>query len=101
LYIQFCCILVLSLHIAYFKKILLRIRSARYLTSVVCNDSSQAVFNSNNWMIQNLIDNLKLVRWVKRGDWVKTEKRGWITFDCYEDYLSYAFDPIALKFEEY
>jgi len=52
-------------------------------------------------MIQNLIDNLKLVRWVKRGDWVKTEKRGWITFDCYEDYLSYAFDPIALKFEEY
>ena len=52
-------------------------------------------------LIQNLIDNIKVVRWLKGGDWVKTKERGWITFDCYEDYLSYAFDPIAVKFEEH
>lgn len=54
-----------------------------------------------NKMIQNIFDNIKLVRWFKGGDWVKTEKRGWITWYCYEDYLSYDFDPIIIKYEEY
>ena len=45
-------------------------------------------------LIQNLIDNNKIIRCLKGGDWVKTKERGWITWDCYEDYLSYAFDPV-------
>lgn len=56
---------------------------------------------NKNIIIQNLIDNIKIVRWIKGGDWVKTKERGWITWDCYEDYLSFMFDPIAVKFEKY
>lgn len=41
-------------------------------------------------MIQNILDNVKLVRRIKQGHWVKTKHRGWITFECYRDYLSYA-----------
>jgi hypothetical protein len=48
-------------------------------------------------MIQNIWDNIKLVRRIKRGHWVKTKHRGWITAACYNDYLSYAFDPVFIK----
>jgi hypothetical protein len=52
-------------------------------------------------MIQNIWDNIKLVRRIKRGNWVKTKHRGWITLECYNTYLGYAFDPVLLKEEGY
>jgi len=52
-------------------------------------------------MIQNIWDNIKLVRRIKRGYWIKTKHRGWITLECYRDYLGYAFDPVLLKEEVY
>ena len=52
-------------------------------------------------IIQNVLDNIKVVRWIKGGHWVKTKERGWITWDCYEDYLSYLFDPKYIKSKEY
>jgi hypothetical protein len=51
--------------------------------------------------IQNIWDNIKIVRFFKRGHWIKTKKRGWIAAECYQEYLGFAFDPIFLKEELY
>jgi len=52
-------------------------------------------------VIQNIWDNIRLVRRIKRGHWVKTKHRGWITVDCYNEYISYAFNPVFIKEEVY
>ena len=52
-------------------------------------------------MIQNLLDEIKLVRRIKGGTWLKTVHRSWITLEVYEDYLSYAFDCIVVYEEKY
>ena len=52
-------------------------------------------------MIQNIWDNIKLVRRIKRGHWVKTKHRGWIPLEYYRAYLGYAFDPVLIKEEVY
>ena len=52
-------------------------------------------------MIQNILDNIKIVRRLKRGHWIKTKERGWITLGCYIAYLGYVFDPVFLKEEVY
>ncbi len=52
-------------------------------------------------MIQNILNNIKLVRRLKRGYWIKTKERGWITLECYKYYLGYAFNPIFIKEEVY
>lgn len=51
-------------------------------------------------MLQNIWDNFKFIRWLKGGEWIKTQKRGWVTFDCYNEYLSYGFDPIGQEYKE-
>lgn len=43
----------------------------------------------------------KFYRWYCGGSWVKTEKRGWITKEEHYIYLGYAFDPVAIKTEDY
>ena len=48
-----------------------------------------------------ILDNIKIVRWFKRGHWVKTKKRGWLELEVYWDYLSYDFDPIFVDDEIY
>ncbi len=50
-------------------------------------------------MIQNIWSNFSLVRYLKGGHWVLTRERGWLTLECYEDYLSLAFDPGFIKEE--
>ena len=52
-------------------------------------------------MIQNICDNIKIIRRIKRGHWVKIKHRGWITLKCYSDYLGYAFVPVFIKEELY
>lgn len=52
-------------------------------------------------MILDVLDQLKVVRTIKGGSWVKTKKRGWVTVDTYEDYLSYDFDPVLLKTDDF
>jgi hypothetical protein len=52
-------------------------------------------------MIQNIWDNIKIVRRLKRGHWIKTKERGWITLECYKDYLGHTFDPVFIKEEVY
>lgn len=46
-------------------------------------------------------DQFGIVRRIKGGDWVKTKHRGWIKHDTYLDYLSYAFDPVIIKWVIY
>lgn len=52
-------------------------------------------------MINNILDNIKFIRYIRGGHWVKTKKRGWITKDAYNEYLKYDFDPVLLKEEKY
>jgi hypothetical protein len=52
-------------------------------------------------MITNIFDQIGIVRRFKGGDWFKTKHRGWIDFDTFSDYLSYGFDPVAIKYVEY
>lgn len=52
-------------------------------------------------MIQYICDNIKIIRRIKGGNWVKTKRRGWITLGCYVTYLGYSFDPVLLKEESY
>jgi len=52
-------------------------------------------------MIQNIFDNIKIVRRIKGGYWIKTQKRGWIDFELFNDYLSYAFDPVGIKSQHF
>lgn len=52
-------------------------------------------------MLINVFDQIWLIRRIKGGDWIKTQHRGWITFDTYAEYLNYGFDPIGLKYVQY
>lgn len=52
-------------------------------------------------MINNIIDEIKLIRRLKGGEWVKTHKRGWLRIDHYNEYIGYRFDPIVIKIENY
>jgi hypothetical protein len=51
--------------------------------------------------MENIFNYIKLVRRLKKGFWVKTTHRGWITYETYEAYLQYDFDPIIIKTEKY
>ena len=52
-------------------------------------------------MITSIFDEIKIVRRIKRGTWLKTKHRGWIKPELYNDYLSYAFDCEILKEENW
>jgi hypothetical protein len=52
-------------------------------------------------MITNIFNELKIVRRIKRGIWLKTKHRGWIRPELYNEYLSYAFDCEILKEEKW
>lgn len=49
----------------------------------------------------NIFNYIKLVRRLKKGFWVKTRYRGWMTYKTYENYLEYGFDPNIIKIEKY
>jgi hypothetical protein len=51
--------------------------------------------------MMNILYELKLVRFLKKGLWVKTLHRGWIRHEIYDAYLGYGFDPIIIKTEKY
>ncbi len=50
-------------------------------------------------MLINPLYNLKLIRRLKGGGWVKTKLRGWIEYETYQDYRSFYFDPILIRSE--
>jgi hypothetical protein len=52
-------------------------------------------------MITNVFDEIKLIRRIKGGYWLKTKHKGWINIELYKAYLGYAFDPVVLKEEKY
>ena len=52
-------------------------------------------------MITNVWNEIRTIRRIKKGVWLKTKHRGWIRPGLYSAYLCYAFDPIILKEENY
>ncbi len=46
-------------------------------------------------------NSIKIVRKLKKGFWLKTKHRGWITIETYKFYIGYGFDPIVIKTEKY
>ena len=47
--------------------------------------------------MEKFVNMIKIVRRIKGGHWVKTEKRGWIELGTYIEYLDNGFDPIKIK----
>ena len=51
-------------------------------------------------MITSIWNEIRIVRRMKKGVWLKTKHRGWIRPELYNAYLGYAFDPIIIKEEK-
>ena len=52
-------------------------------------------------MITSIWNEIRIVRRMKKGVWLKTKHRGWIRLELYNAYLGYAFDPIIIKEEKW
>ena len=52
-------------------------------------------------MITSIWNEIRIVRRIKKGVWLKTKHRGWIRPELYSAYLGYAFDPIIIKEEKW
>lgn len=62
---------------------------------------TNALYKEQKMMITNIFDQIGLIRRFKGGEWVKTNKRGWIDMDTYAEYLSFNFDPEATEYVVY
>jgi hypothetical protein len=49
--------------------------------------------------MNEFLKSFRFYRKKKGSVWVKTAHRGWITFNTYEYYKGYGFDPIILRVE--
>jgi len=48
-----------------------------------------------------ICNEIRIVRRIKKGIWLKTKHRGWIRPELYNAYLGYAFDPVIIKEEKW
>ena len=46
---------------------------------------------------RNYWNDIKIIRRIKGGDWVKTLDHGWITHELYEHYKSMGYDPGVIE----
>ena len=52
-------------------------------------------------MITSIWDEIRILRRIKKGIWLKTKHRGWIRPELYNAYLGYAFDCEILIKEQW
>jgi|AntDeeMinimDraft_5_1070356.scaffolds.fasta_scaffold04536_9 hypothetical protein len=52
-------------------------------------------------MITSIWNEIRIIRRLKGGSWVKTKERGWIKPEAYNLYISYRFDPVRIKTENW
>lgn len=52
-------------------------------------------------MLTNILDEIQIVRRIKKGTWLKAKHRGWIRPEVYNTYIGYSFDPIIIKEENW